>query len=63
MRLWIAYDDSPERLPKAIADSAIELARQLGVKVQGIKSTAYRVKTGEIHNGKYAYVDMEDNDD
>ena len=61
-KLWIKYDDSPARLPICVADSAAELARMCGDESVTIRTTAYRVGTGEIVNGKFASVEVDFNE-
>ena len=60
VKVWIQYDNSRARLPKMIADSAVELARITGATLSTIRSTACRVRSGECINGKYAVVDIGD---
>ena len=50
-KLWIKYDDSPERLPIYIADSAAELARKTGDDWGNIRSAAHKAHTGKIKIG------------
>ena len=59
-RLWIKYDDSPERLPVCVAESSAELARRTGDNWGNIRSAAHKAHTGKIKNGRYAYVEVED---
>lgn len=63
MRLWVAYDNSPERLPIAWAYSAKELAIKTGARLQTVHSIASRQKAGIFKNAKFAIVEIEDEDD
>lgn len=59
-KVWIAYDRTRERLPIAIADSAVGLAKITGAQVSCIRSTAHRIQTGEFEQGQFACVVVED---
>lgn len=60
MRVWIACGEAPYRLPIAIADTATKLAEITGENVMNIRSTAYRVNSGEFKSGKYEFVEIDD---
>lgn len=59
-RVWVAYDT--DGLPIAVADGHSELAEICGVKPLAVKTLAYKVNKGDIKNGKYAFVEVEDDD-
>ena len=59
-KIWIAYDDTPERLPIAIADSPKELARLVGSRSQTISSKACDFHRGRTKNSKYVYVEVKE---
>ena len=63
MKVWIKYDDSPERLPVCIADTAFELARLTGESLGTIYSYAYKMKHGEVINGKIACVEIDEGEE
>lgn len=54
--VWVAYQQEPPRLPIAIADTAHELARKLGVRVNNIESLASKARRGKIKNARYMCV-------
>lgn len=60
MKLWVMYDKSPERLPIAVADSAHNLARLVGLKVHTVWSIENRTRHGE--NGCIECVIVDDDD-
>ena len=59
MYMLIDIDDEFE-LPLAIADSASELARMVGVSPNTIKSATSAVKHGRVKRSRYIYVDDTD---
>lgn len=63
MRIWVQYDQSPERLILNVADSAEELAEITGATYSTIYSTASRVKNGKIKNGQYAVVEVDEKEE
>lgn len=60
MKLWIAYDDSPAKLPLCTETSAGRLAEKLGVNENTVRSMAHRLRTGEYKYAKYACIEVED---
>ena len=58
-KIWIAYDDSPERLPIAVADNPRELAKLIGGKSATISSKACDFHRGRTKDSKYVYVEVE----
>lgn len=63
MTVWIMYDDSRARLPIAMADSSMGLALKTGANVKTIRSIASRQKHGIIQSGRFACVELGDDDD
>lgn len=63
MKVWMALGERPYRFPIAMADSAPELARVTGAKVETIRSIAARVKSGKWKDGKYVCVEIGDLDE
>lgn len=60
MKLWIMYDDTPAQLPLWVADTLDEMAEVSGRSKSTVCSIACRVRSGEIKNGKYASVEVDD---
>ncbi len=64
MRLWIEYDDTPERLPVRITESVSEMSRLSGVTRKSIRSAAYKMREGKVKTSRFAFVDiMEEQND
>ena len=62
MKVYIAYDNSPARLPVAWADSQAKLARLIGADPSTIGKGIRRFLQGAL-NGHYAVVEVEDDSD
>ena len=58
MKVWIAYDDTEEALPIAMANSSTELAKITGVSENTIRSCARRIKFGFTDKERFAQVDI-----
>lgn len=54
--VWVAYQTVKPYLPVAIADSARELAEQLGVKRITVAATVSRYRSGKIKRPRYMCV-------
>lgn len=62
MTLWIRVSDDKYELPIAVADTAAELARMLGVKRNTILSAACNERAGRIKNSCYKKVVIDDDE-
>ena len=64
MRLWIEYDDTPERLPIRITENISEMSRLSGATRKTIRSSAYKMREGKTKTSRFAFVDiMEEQND
>lgn len=56
--IWIAYDKSRARLPIAMADSAVKLAKMVGVSDLTVRSIVSRAEMGLYKNPRFAKVEI-----
>ena len=64
-KVWVAYEKTDLSLPIAIADTARELARMVGVKEKTVVTEASRWKSGKaksIHE-RFARIEVEVDED
>lgn len=61
--VWVAYDSSKERLPIAIATTAGELGRMLGIQPVRIQSSWWNYKNGNLKTARFAKVYIGGSDD
>ena len=59
MTVWVAYA-GPEYTPIAVADSIAELAAMTGANRLFISSSASKLRNGQQKNGKFARVEIDD---
>jgi ribosomal protein L7Ae-like RNA K-turn-binding protein len=65
MTVWMAVSRDQYQLPIAVADTAEELGRLVGVKPASIETVVSRFNTGKIRNLKrqnYFKVEIEEDD-
>lgn len=60
MVLWMMVSSDELELPIAVADTATELARMVGVNYNTIYSTISHTKTGQIKKTRYIRVEVDD---
>jgi ribosomal protein L7Ae-like RNA K-turn-binding protein len=61
--VWVAYESSKARLPYAIAPTAAELGRLIGVNPTTIQSNWIKYRKGILKTVKYAMVYVGGSDD
>ena len=63
--IWVAYDNTKERLPIATAPSALQLAKIVGHSYKSIYSYWSKYSRGLVNTTKYAkvYVGGDDDDE
>lgn len=59
MEVWVALSNDKYRLPVAVADSAVELARMVGVTAETIRSSVYHARVNN-RNSRFVKVDIGD---
>lgn len=58
--LWLKVTMDEYELPVAVADSAAELAKMLGVTVNNIRSSYSKYKSGERKSCQFRRVEVEE---
>jgi len=61
--VWMMVSKDKFELPEAIADSAGELARIVGISEDTIYSTVSHMKAGRLKSGRFRRVEIEEDDD
>ena len=56
--IWVAYSKAPSYLPIAVADSAEELGRMLGVSENCIRSTWSHFRHGRMKSSRFYQVSV-----
>ena len=59
MKVWIYTDGTPEALPLLIEDSAVNLAKKLGITPSAVRRAAYNFRKGLWKTTRFEVVEIE----